>query len=202
MEMNFLYCDASTWLGISQPWNVFSNILFVFLSLFVWSSPLARRHRYGLLLIAFGSALWHSTGLHWALWIDIGAIVVWAVLYALDIKDHIPQSRTKIFISLLILLLTSIVFAVILKPLTPMLSGAFIPYALLLLAMAFKSNKHRSVFLISSFAMLTAIVMREIDMIACDTMTMGTHWLWHTLAAVSLIAPTSLSVNLKNDCDK
>ncbi len=198
-DLHFTYCDTHLWWGIHQPTNVLSNLVFILLAIWVWQQPSARWHRFGLLAIAAGSVVWHHTALSWALWLDIGTIALWAFLFAVD-TARVTQRPAWIFLlSAAGALMVSAAAGRLLAGPLPLLSGAFIPFAALLLSGALSSRLRppvRRTFLFSLAMILLAMVMREIDLLGCSEGAIGTHWLWHTAAGLSLLAPIRFLIDL------
>jgi hypothetical protein len=196
--IDFQYCERMSWLFNAQPFNILSNMLFLALAAWIWRWPSARFHRFGLILIALASMLWHSVSTPWALALDIVAIALWFGLYACDywrIQRVDASVLSGVFVGLLVLS-ASLGFA--LKPSLPMMSGAFIPYGLVLLALCMTKPDMRLVGIASLLALLFAIVMREADLALCTLNPYGTHFLWHLGAGLSLLAPL---IALERQCD-
>lgn len=190
-DIYFTYCEAWTFLGIQQPLNVFSNVIFLALAFWIWNHPSAKLHRYGLLLITLGSVMWHSTSYQWALWMDISGISVWALLFSWDaarVTHHSPLKYCGVTLGVLVL---SGALGRGLEGLLPMMSGAFLPFVGIAIAVSLlaPSQKFRKLWLYSATFMGIAIIMREIDLMMCGILPTGTHFLWHIGAGLSLIAP-------------
>jgi hypothetical protein len=184
--MYFLYCESPQFL------NAISNIVFITLAAWFWNNPSAIYHRYGLLLIAVTSMVWHVTEQQWALWLDSSAIAIWALLYAIDAARVFRKPTVLLFCTMLLSLIIFALLAKILSPIFPMFSGAFLPFALLgvfLSIMPKFSTLPRQYWLSSSIFAITAIILRESDLPLCTHITIGTHWLWHIFAGCTLLAP-------------
>ncbi|MCH9663039.1 MAG: hypothetical protein K0U66_05215, partial [Gammaproteobacteria bacterium] len=188
----FIYCEAITPQGAVQVWNMASNAVFIALAAYVWRRHEHTTHRYGLPLIACGSISWHASQSQWALALDISAIIVWAALYTLDLARQHQRPVAGLLAQLSMWLVASVATGLALAQPLPLLSGAFIPYAAAMLAMPFIKScppARRMDCVFSGTAMTLAIIAREADLAACPYIPIGTHWLWHLLTGLSLLAP-------------
>ena len=85
--------------------------------------------------------------------------------------------------------MTSLAFALVLRPWLPYMSGAFIPYLVICLYLAItlkKNNFQRFAYAYGSLLMGVAIIFRESDWSFCHIFPVGTHFLWHICAGLSL----------------
>ena len=190
----FTYCEAIHPAGAVQYWNIASGLVFAGLAAFVWRGRGHGRHRYGLVGIAAGSIAWHASQLQWGLYLDFGAILVWAALYTVDLTGARGASLRTGLMALLGGVLVSGLCGWLLADWVSLLSGAFIPYASLMLLMACVKGYPQSlrwVCSLSAIAMALAIVARVADLPVCHSWG-GAHWLWHLLAGLSLLGPIRL----------
>ena len=190
MSLDFYYCEASYWFGFAQAWNVSSNLIFVLAALLLWREPTAQLQRFGLLTIAGMSMLWHGSAHKWALFLDILAIVFWAVLFCLDgLRVYRLPHRYALGICAAAAVL-ALASAWALRPVLPLLSGAFVPLAVVVMVVAVVCRplprRCRYGCLCAGGCLGLAIVLRELDLEVCSAVVFGTHGFWHLLAGVSL----------------
>lgn len=178
MFQNFYYCEQFPGLGWSQPINALSSLAFVAVALVLIKKMPNHVHiqrlSLGLMFIGGTSFLWHSTLFSWALWLDTFAIVVFMALFFECYRDLVSFLRAFSLIGF------SFLSGILLEPLLPMMTGAFIvPF----LCMVFLRLPY------AVFFLMAAMVFRILDLPTCGTSMVGTHWLWHVFAAFSLYQP-------------
>lgn len=196
--LNFTYCDQSQLLGFSQSANIASNLIFFLIAAYFWHLHSHCRHRYGLIAIGVSSMIWHAS--HWqpALFLDIGSIVMWVILYCQDALRHRLLTSRTCWLIIGIGGIISLIFALALRPWLPYMSGAFMPYLMICLFLAInlkESAFQRFTYAYGSLFMGLAIIFRETDWYFCHIFPIGTHFLWHICAGFSLLP---LLVHLKN----
>ena len=172
-----------------QPWNVASNFIFLLLAITSWRSPPCRYSRYGFIVLALGSTIWHTFLTRWALWCDLIGIIAWITMYFCDVSRIKNISIFRGVAFSILYLITLNVCAYTLRPLLPKFSGAFIPQiTLMLIAACIRkfSSTVRRLFILGALFMAIGIFMREQDLLLCNEFTMGTHWLWHICVGLSL----------------
>lgn len=192
---SFVYCESAPSALIAQPLNTASNAVFLVLAL--WARRRFGRglHIYGLVAIGVASAAWHATGLLALLWLDIAAIAVFCVAYAVDWARVAKFKAAYALRVAAVGLAASFVSAALFQPVAPLLSGAFAPFWLALTIGAVSRrtpSASRRVCGLSALAMALAIIAREGDLAACAAFPGGTHFFWHIGAGLSLIAPLTV----------
>ncbi|MBC6444220.1 MAG: hypothetical protein GDA50_02140 [Alphaproteobacteria bacterium GM202ARS2] len=193
MLTEWTYCDTADWLGgAAQSWNVLSNAGFFLLAALVWRQPSARSNRFGLVAIGIASSLWHATAASWALLIDISAILTWTALFIYDVRRFYTFSLPLAYGAWLVFIAVSAISGFLLVDVLPLLSGAFVPYVLLLVLAPYLlplSVHERASCWLGSVALSIGIIAREVDSTLCAFVPIGTHILWHLSAAVVTAVP-------------
>ena len=189
---DFAYCESAAGWIVSQPLNAASNLVFVALAWWTWNDPAARLHRFGLLAVALGSLVWHTAMQPWALILDVGAIVLWAALWALDWSRavDVPWRRRAPWATLYLCVCVAVGWALL--PVMPMWSAVFVPYAVGCTVLARSESTLpalRGWWALSAIAMAAAMFFRENDLRLCADVPVGVHWLWHLLTGISLLGP-------------
>ncbi len=189
----FSYCEATPFLFIAQPFNTISSLVFLVMAMIVWRNPDHQYHRWGMVLMFICSCFWHATGIPWALALDIAAIVIWLVLFVFDLgRTHtMSPYRNTLWLGMLLFLGLCWITAMLTQQFMPLLSGAFLPAALAVLLVRLSPcmpKKIKRICLVCGLSMFFAIAMRELDLITCQWLSVGSHWLWHIAAGASLYA--------------
>jgi hypothetical protein len=186
----FQYCEISRFGHITQPINVAGNLGFLILFFFSWYMIGLRFLTITALLIFIGSSIWHATLHPLGLAFDIMPILLWVILFIWEISKNILLKSQRYFI-ILMFLLSSLVITKLTSHIFPMRSGIFIAGSSLLLLASYYTyyiNRHYAFLLVNaSFLLNLAIIARLADLPFCDTIPIGTHWLWHLMASFALI---------------
>lgn len=202
---NFIdhYCERITTSLWDEPFNIISNIAFIIVAIVVFrkaqSTIPAGNNRYTdiwiltalILTIGVGSALWHILAQYWALWTDRTPILLFISLFLLSCLVRVLHlSLVKAIIVLLILHASNGLVLSIFPTATLNGSLFYLPTALLLFGISFvlwhKGDRQKSYFLAGSILLTIAITFRTVDLSACGTIPVGTHFIWHILVAITI----------------
>ena len=202
------YCERVGYALLAEPINALSNLAFIVAAWAAWR--LARRT--GTLptgvkvLIALagstavGSMLWHTFANTWSLYLDVipigGFMIGFLWLYVRQVMGKgvgfAALSEGAFFLS-----------AVLVQPIGDAIHGApsYLPGLLVVLVLglyhAIENKPERFTLLAGAGTYLAALFFRTIDNELCHYMTIGTHWIWHSLIAlVTYLAMRSLIVSL------
>ncbi len=183
---------------MAQPWNTISNGVFFLVALVLWwqirqNKTQEDKALIGLIasiaLIGASSTFWHATMYSWSLLIDIAGILIFTIYYIYYVAlKRLGRSAGHATLALLGLV-AACVIAMKLTPDLPQRSGAFIPLVLLFIGLATKfwsiSKEYAAYFFGAAVTMGLAIVARIYDVPSCEYFSMGTHFLWHSLTALT-----------------
>ena len=191
----FEYCELSRFGAIAQPINVTGNLGFLILFFISWYKIGMHGLTLSALLIFIGSSLWHATLHPLGLVLDITPIILWVIVYLWAISENFMQKSERILL-IVVFLISALVITKTTPNIIPMQSGIFVGGSIVLLAgsfFAYRLSRHYAFLLMQScFLLSIAIFARLADLSFCDIIPIGTHWLWHLLAAFALIPLVTL----------
>lgn len=193
------YCetpDAITGIFPVEPANAISSGIIVVFGLFALASVVRRAPNamsfYVLcaLLITngFGSILWHGLRTRWALTLDVLPALVFVVVAIVLWARYIAPWREGVLVTAGAVALALIVrFADLpVRGGWTMLAPFIVTIAIWLIARSYAASKQAA--LTGALALtsaLAALTFRSIDGNMCDTLPMGTHFLWHVLLSAA-----------------
>ena len=193
-----IYCertDASFW---AEPMNALTNLAFIVagLLLLIHKQPPARTLGVLIMLIGFGSFLFHTFANRLTGFLDVLFIGIYLLAYAWLWPKWVLRSGPTICalsMAALVLAITLASLAVAaFKPLWPDLPpGAYLGAWFYLIAIATLSatgHPKAGRWLWAAVGLFAvSIAARQMDLPLCDQ-TGGTHWLWHVINAIVLYA--------------
>lgn len=202
-----LFADANTLAGISNFWNVVSNIPFLIVGIFaLWRAPrLAERECYtaylvlsiGITLVSFGSAYYHyAPSNETLLWDRLPMTVAFMALFAMILGERVIVSYKNIVLWFLVGCGIAAAFywswteAKGQGDLRPYIIVQFLPIILMPLIMILFTKKYLSnYFLISAFVWyLVAKILEHYDHQLQDLIgIIGGHPLKHIAAAIAAL---------------
>ena len=209
----FDYCERLSSSFWAEPINALSNIFFIlgaYLALkHLCKSRLEQRDifSFGLLifvltLIGTGSFLWHTYASPWAELADVIPISIFMHFYLYFFSRNIMN------FSLLVSLFFVLSFALINYLFSSYInldslngSIAYLPALLYLFIMAVIIQKTPYIrsFILAILTFSVSICFRTIDFMVCEFISIGTHFVWHTLNAIFLYKLITLLVDAKKD---
>ena len=197
------YCertDINLW---SEPLNAITNLAFIIAGIMIWryyrqQPPATIRSGIEIYLLIFllicigiGSGLWHTVALPWTELADVIPILLYIGLYILAFFWRF--TRLGWITILVIFTLFQIVNnSVILFAPRDILNGSFfyVPTFIMLIGFSYylfnKQHKHSSYFLITVCLFTVSLTFRTLDQYLCDSISTGTHFVWHILNAIVL----------------
>ena len=190
------YCeriDASFW---SEPLNAVTNVVFLMAAIWVLRreelNNKARALAFLLGMIGIASFLFHSVATAWAGALDVLFILLFTLLYIfVATEDFLGLPRR----SALVVTLGYFPFSVVVDWLTLPLSvlgstRIYIPILILITLYAlilYKKFPYLSRGLALGALLLTiSMFARSVDLPLCETISTGTHFLWHVINAIML----------------
>ena len=201
-----LYCertDASFW---SEPANALTNLAFLVAAVLIvraWrrAGPLPLDARLLAALVASigaGSFLFHTFATVWASWLDVLFIAAFIYVFLARFLARVGGwSLGGVALGLVAYWLFSRAVTWPFPPGAFNGSTAYLPALLALAGLAgwaWRAN-HRSAGRLAAAAgvFVVSLAFRSIDLSACESWPLGTHFVWHTLNAVVLyLAATAL----------
>jgi len=192
-----MYCERDTAGWFAEPLNTVSGLAFFISAWQAWRQLERARLREqwdlhllaGLIgLVGLASVLWHASGIGWLHWFDAAAVAAFVLAYWHVFLVRVSQlGRAGLAISWL---LTGAGLALFYLLLPQVFLGSTLVYAplllLLLAGIVMSARVDRRLardLLLASVLFLLAMVVRAADLLLCDWVIVGTHWLWHLLTA-------------------
>jgi hypothetical protein len=193
----FIYCENT--LGfISQPLNVLTSFAYIGVAIYIWMKSASKDQEFlqitAFLVMMHGmcSIYWHASGVPLGLVFDIiSALLLTAVLATVmcDRMLKLPLWGSLFVVVIMFTCSTLLKDAGI--PFLTQNGGAFLPPLFLLAFIALKiqaTNQTATVYVLcASYTLLFGILFRSIDMAVCQNFSMGTHFMSHICAAVSIV---------------
>lgn len=204
------YCERVGPRAFEEPLNAISNLSFIFAAWAAWRLA----ERTGTLStgvkvliglggsVGVGSMLWHTLANTWTLYLDVIPIAIFIMLFIwLYTRNVMGVGRG--FAALSVATFPFATFLV--RPFSEALHGApaYTPGLLVVLVLgAYHAVTHRPsrfTLLATGGVYLTALFFRTIDLELCHYMTVGTHFIWHTLIGlVTYLAMRSLILGIRS----
>jgi len=191
-----IYCerlDASFW---AEPINAISNLSFIAAGFFLWRLRSSRSKLMAILviLIGLGSFSFHTFANRLTGLLDVLAIALYLVAFALLIPKQWSRNSILIQLGSVLLLILSIVLAQLfishLKSALPWLPpgiylGAWLALIVFTLVTQYSHQSAARFLWIAVIVFPASLLSRQIDMPLCDSIG-GSHWLWHVLNGLTL----------------
>jgi hypothetical protein len=200
------YCER-TGPGLwSEPLNFASNAAFLVAAAFAY----VRYRRCGvrdraieimlalLVVIAIGSALFHSVATRWAMVADVAPIGVLVVFYlAYFLERVVGLGRRRVGGAVIVFLALGVACSLIPRAWLNN-SQSYLPALVTMIAMAMVTwpTVGRRV-AVAAAVFAVSLTLRSIDMAACASMPAGTHFLWHALNGVLLYLLMSVVIDAR-----
>lgn len=202
------YCERVGFSLLAEPINALSNLAFLVAAWAAWRlaerrSALTTPVKILIALAgstAIGSMLWHTFATSWALYLDVipigGFMIGFLWIYVREVMGKsagfAALCEGAFFLS-----------AVAVQPIGDDIHGApsYLPGLLVVLVLGlyhlFENKPERFTLLAGAGTYFAALFFRTIDNELCHYMTIGTHWIWHSLIAlVTYLAMRSLILSL------
>ena len=192
-----MYCERDTAVWFAEPLNTVSGLAFFISAWQAWRQLERARLREqwdlhllaGLIgLVGLASMLWHGSGIGGLHWFDAAAVAAFVLVYWHVFLVRVAQLG---WAGLLVgWLLTGAGLALFYLLLPSLFLGSTLVYAPLLLllvaGMVMSAGVDRRLardLFLASVLFLLAMVVRAADLLLCEWVIVGTHWLWHLLTA-------------------
>ena len=191
-----IYCERTDFTYWSEPVNAITNAAFLIAAALVWprtaGHPLARLLAVILFAIGIGSYLFHTHATQWAASADMLPIVLYILVYIYAANRHY-WGLSPLWAGLGAA--AFVPYAIVLTPLISRLpffevSAFYWPVPLLIAIYAALLWRRRPAtargLAIGVAILVCSLVARSVDMAVCETLPLGTHFLWHVLNGVML----------------
>ncbi|MEJ8561148.1 ceramidase domain-containing protein [Yoonia sp. GPGPB17] len=189
------YCERTDFTYWSEPLNAVTNIAFIIAAVILWRRsagvPLARVLTAVLFMIGVGSYLFHTHATIWALLLDVAPIGAFILIYLFAVNRDIVRMRGWVaflatlgffpYAAAVIWMTEQVLFLAI--------SNFYWTVPLLLIIYAVPLRRRPGIasgFMIGAAILTTSITLRSVDEMLCETITFGTHFLWHVLNGIML----------------
>lgn len=193
------YCeriDAGLW---SEPLNAVTNIAFFIAAWLLYREykKLGTPDRPALTLIALvaviglGSLLFHTLANPLTMMADVLPIIVFVYYFLfLTLRRLLACSMAKVFVALMVFMFCAFFLTSLPREYSFNGSASYTIClaALLILGGALRSRGHQAarVFFAVSALFAVSLTFRTLDLMLCDALRAGTHFLWHMLNGVVL----------------
>jgi hypothetical protein len=193
-----IYCerlDPSFW---AEPINAVTNLAFIAVGVWALRGSSQTGKVLGLLtvLVGIGSLAFHTFATPWAAALDVGFIALFILALAYLAPRHLWNQTPGMSIVASVLVIVVIATVSSLAPSLEALFGYFPPglYVGAWLSLAIYAvislrgdsvNSGRWLAL-AAVIFPISLLARELDTPLCESMPIGTHWLWHLLNAIVL----------------
>ena len=189
-----IYCERTSTLLLAEPINLFSNLFFVMVGILLsrrkTDNKILKRLAYMFVVIGIGSGLFHSFANKITELADVIPIGICTIYFAWSLIQNLSLTKVgKVSTALGFVILELIVS--LLK--FPILNGSEMYLGPLLFIWFFAivlRNRHRicsTYLLFSGLCFSVSICFRAIDLRVCETFPYGTHFLWHSFNALTLM---------------
>ncbi|MBP1806232.1 ceramidase domain-containing protein [Rubellimicrobium aerolatum] len=196
MEQIDAYCERLGPGFWAEPVNALSNAAFLLAAVLALrrrpDDPLCRALAAVLGVIGVGSFLFHTVATPWAAAADTGPILGFILLYVFAAHRRIWGQGVR----------ASLLFTALAVPWIALLTPAFralpgfavsafywpVPALILLHAVLLRRRAPATArgFLAGAAILTASLIVRSLDGATCDTIPVGTHFLWHILNAIML----------------
>lgn len=191
------YCERLTPGLWAEPLNALSNLSFLMAAFFAWRLLQKREgvgasHKILVLLIAtigIGSGLFHTYATVWAKWLDVIPIFLFQLYFLwCYCRQVIRRSTLNSAMAVALFLVASIVALQFPLPLNG--SVMYLPAILVLLLLGsyhyLTNQNERSTLLLGAGVFCLSLGARTADAAVCESVAIGTHFMWHLLNGVVL----------------
>jgi hypothetical protein len=193
-----IYCerlDPSFW---AEPINAVTNLAFIAVGVWALRGSSQTGKVLGLLtvLVGIGSLAFHTFATPWAAALDVGFIALFILALAYLAPRHLWNQTPGMSIVASVLVIVVIATVSSLAPSLEALFGYFPPglyvgawlslaiYAVISLRGDFVNSGRWLAIATTIFPI--SLLARELDIPLCESIPIGTHWLWHLLNAIVL----------------
>lgn len=188
-----IYCERISAAFWAEPLNAFSNLSFIFTGLFFLFQLRKNGHdnfwirwlSLMTIIVGVGSFLFHTFANFWSMWADVLPIMILMCTYFFYVLKKVFRFS---LITTIFGLLTFFLVGFLLEAYLPRWFNGSISYAHAFASMGLTYWFTRHTNPIFSKSVKTALILffislvfRSTDMAFCESITIGTHFLWHLI---------------------
>jgi hypothetical protein len=209
MEHVDIYCERIAPGLLSEPFNAATNAAIFIAAWWAWrdarraGGPNREIWLLIMLMVAFGigSTLFHTFANTFTRWLDILPIGAFIAAYLwVYLRRVVVASAATTWIGVVLFVLA----AALARQFPGILNGSLIYAPALVLVVTLgvfhwgRALAERASLLASAGVFVAALFFRTVDTVMCAALPIGTHFMWHLLAAAALyLAMRALSANLQ-----
>ena len=193
MDSNFFYCERNNFSLLAEPFNLFTNILFLFFSILLFFDKTVKNKIFTYILfgIGIGSMLYHSIATSFTALVDIAFIILFIFYYLVILYNKLNVKKNYAYIFSLIFILVCYNFGYLFYDSFLGSSAFYFPILLHLVLLLFYFIYKKKYFYFRKFIFIPVVFsislyLRTVDIKYCSTFSVGTHFFWHILNAIVL----------------
>lgn len=200
-----LYCERQGPEFWAEPLNFLSNGAFLIAAAYFclrhWRQ-VSRHWQLQLLLalltaVGIGSGLFHSFAQLWSQLADVIPIGLLVVFYIICYYRYVESwGPAKVLFGVLVFLVMTAVFALAVPKGWFNGSQTYFPVLINLLFMGktHQDSNARPLVFAAAATFFLALMARSVDMAMCEVLSVGTHYVWHTLCAITIYLMLTLLI--------
>lgn len=191
------YCERTDFTFWSEPVNALTNLGYILVALWFLRAmggvPLGRVLAALLLAIGIGSFLFHTVATAWARLADTLPIAIFILVYLYAVNRHVlgwPVWAAGAGVLAYFPYAAGVVYVADLLPFFRISNFYWsVPILLFLYAALFRRQIGGLAkgFLAGGAVLSLSISIRSVDLAVCDSVPLGTHFLWHVFNAVMFV---------------
>lgn len=195
-----IYCERVSSDIFAEPINFITNLAFIIVCILLYRQYKKRVFHskviqyYSLILIililiiGIGSLLFHLLGTVLSAIADVLPIMIFIILYLyLSVRFFLNKSQKVAIFSIGIFLIFNFFLTTLgIEEIASYLAALF---SMLLISLLTYKKKEYGIslgLLIASFIFTISLSLRQMDLLYCAHLDIGTHWLWHILNSILL----------------
>ena len=196
-----IYCERNSVSFFAETLNAVSNFAFLVAGWLAWlefrqrSSPRADPLLAAIVtivpIVGLGSFIFHTLATRWASWVDVIPILIFMSLYTwLVMRRYFAWPRWLASTALLAFFFSTVGLEAVVPERVLWGGAMYLPTIAVFVAVAIASNDCskdvRKTIAMAASLFLLGFTFRTLDAPLCESLPIGTHYLWHSLNAVVL----------------
>ena len=208
-QMVDLYCERTSAALLAEPLNALSNLAFFFAGWLAWREYRQRRDAAGdpllaaivavIPIVGLGSLLFHTFATEWASWADVIPILVFMLLYLWLALTRYFGWPVWLTATAVLAFLLSTLYLEARVPDEVLWGGAmYLPTLAVCLGIVLApvdwDHDARRTIATAVAVFVLSFTFRTLDAPVCESLPMGTHFLWHIANATVLYLLTHAAI--------